>query len=128
MSSESPDPNEIMALERETCKQTRSGSIQWVDDYCKDDVLQFSPGQPLIVGKERMRAAFQEVLDTEGLELSWEPTAAHVSASNDMAYCYGTLTMKAPGAEPKPGKYVVVWVKENGEWRLAIDIPNLNVE
>ena len=52
MSSESPDSNEIMALERETCKQTRSGSIQWVDDYCKDDVLQFSPGQPLIVGKD----------------------------------------------------------------------------
>ncbi len=128
MPSDTPNPNEIMELERETCRQTRSGSLRWITDMCMENVLQFSPGKPLVVGKEGMRAEFQKVLDTDGYELSWEPTEAVVSESNDMAYAYGTLTMKAPGGEPVPGKYVVVWVKENGEWRLAIDIPNLDVE
>ena len=85
------------------------------------------PGKALVVGKERMLAEFQKVVETDGHELSWEPTKAVVSESNDMAYAYGTLTMKLPGQAPVPGKYVVVWVKEDGEWRLAIDIPNLDV-
>ena len=79
-----------------------------------------------LAGKENMLAAFQEVVDTDDYEMSWKPTKAVVSASNDMAYAYGTLELKLPGSEPVAGKYVVVWVKENGEWRLAIDIPNLD--
>ena len=127
MPSSTPDPNEIMDLERETYRQTSSGDLSWINDLCLEDVLQFSPGKPLVVGKKNMRAEFQNVLDTDDYEMSWEPTRAVVSESNDMAYAYGTLTLKLPGADPVPGKYVVVWVKENGEWRLAIDIPNLDV-
>ncbi|MGR8919313.1 MAG: YybH family protein [Gammaproteobacteria bacterium] len=126
MPSVAPDPNEIMELERRTCHQTNAGDLSWVTELCKEDVLQFSPGQPLSEGKEKFLAAFQEVVDTEGYDMAWEPTKAVVSASNDMAYAYGTLTMKLPGGEPVAGKYVVVWVKEDGEWRLAIDIPNLD--
>lgn len=127
MPSDTPNPNEIMEIERETCRQTKSGDLSWITDRCLENVLQFSPGMPLVVGKENMLSEFQKVVDTDGHELAWEPTAAFVSESNDMAYAYGTLTMTLPGAEPLPGKYVVVWVKQNGEWRLAIDIPNLDV-
>ena len=127
MPSSTPDPNEIMDIERETCRRTQAGDVGWVDELSMDDVLQFSPGQPLIVGKERMEAEFRKIVDTDDYEISWEPTKAVVSASNDMAYAYGTLVMKLPGGEPMPGKYVVVWVKHEGEWRLAIDIPNLDV-
>ena len=126
MASATPDPEEIMEIERMTCRLTQAGDLSWISDLCKDDVLQFSPGQPLTAGKENMLAAFQEVVDTDDYEMSWKPTKAVVSASNDMAYAYGTLELKLPGSEPVAGKYVVVWVKENGEWRLAIDIPNLD--
>ena len=118
--------DEIMEIERRTCRLTQAGDLSWITDMCKDDVLQFSPGQPLIVGKEKMKAAFQAVVDTDDNEMSWQPTRAVVSESNDMAYAYGTLTLKLPGAEPVAGKYVVIWVKQDGEWRLAIDIPNLD--
>lgn len=74
-----------------------------------------------------MLAEFQKVVDTEDYEMSWESTKAVVSESNDMAYAYGALNLKVPGGEPVAGKYVVLWVKENGEWRLAIDIPNPDV-
>ena len=126
MPSVTPDPTEILEIERETCRRTRSGDLSWITDECMDDVLQFSPGKALIAGKQEMLAEFRKVLDTDGYELAWEPSKAVVSEANDMAYAYGTLTMKPPGGEPMPGKYVVVWVKDGDEWRLAIDIANLD--
>lgn len=127
MSSDKPDPNEIIELESKACAELQAGNAQWLIQRLKDDVLQFPPGAKLTKGKEDVGKEFQKVVDTDGFELSWEPIKAEVSASNDMAYAYGSLKMKLPGGESMPGKYVVVWVKVNGEWKLQIDISNLDV-
>ena len=127
MSSKKPDPNEILELERKACEQLQAGNANWLIERCKEDVLQFSPGSELTKGKENVGKEFQKVVDTDGYELTWEPIKANVSESNDMAYAYGSLKMKLPGGDPMPGKYVVIWVKENGEWKLQIDISNLDI-
>ncbi len=81
----------------------------------------------MIHGKENIRELFTHIATTDGFELSWEPTAAAVSESNDMAYVYGTTSVKEPSDEStQPGKYLIVFVKREGKWRIAIDMSNAN--
>jgi hypothetical protein len=41
-----------------------------------------------------------------------------------MAYDYGTATTRMADGTETTGQYLVVWVKENGEWRVAADMFN----
>lgn len=51
-----------------------------------------------------------------------------VEAAQDFAYEVGTYTIQAEGgAEVDNGKYVVIWKREDGEWKLHRDIFNSSV-
>ena len=127
MSAIAPDPNEIMEIERQNNKYMQAGDIDSLLEWFADDALQASPGAEMISGKENIRELFAHIAKTDGYELSWEPTAAFVSESNDMAYVYGTTRVKEPSDEvAQPGKYLIVFVKRDGEWRVAIDMANAN--
>jgi ketosteroid isomerase-like protein len=51
-----------------------------------------------------------------------------VAASGDLAYTTGTYLVKGTDAERSAtrghGKYVTVWHKRGGRWRVAVDIGN----
>lgn len=126
MPSTTPNPNEIMELEREWCSRVKAGDVDWVVDHLASKSLQFPPGSDVIEGTENLREAWKGLAQTQGLELSWEPTEVRVSAANDMAYVYGAAQIKTPDGSVQAAKYVVVWVKENGEWKIALDIFNTN--
>jgi ketosteroid isomerase-like protein len=116
----------LSELERESCRRFQAGDIDWAMDQFSDDIMLFNPGSELLVGKEHERAALVAASQTEGLNLSWEPTAARVSASEDMGYVYGTIRIKTPDNQELAEKYVTIWVKENGRWKLALQIRNSN--
>jgi ketosteroid isomerase-like protein len=126
MASNTPDPNELIQLEREWCRKVKAGDVDWIIDRFASNGLQFPPGSDVVSGKEKLREAWKALAQTEGLELSWNPTEAHVSASNDMAYVHGAAQIRTPDGNSQAAKYVVVWVKENDEWKIAIDIFNTN--
>jgi ketosteroid isomerase-like protein len=51
-----------------------------------------------------------------------------VEAHGDMAYEVGKLTLKGEdGTVLDSGKYVVIWKRENGQWRLHRDIWNTSM-
>lgn len=56
--------------------------------------------------------------------VSWKSEAAFVSSSGDMAYDYGRATTELADGTVIMGSYLVVWTKENGEWKVAADIFN----
>ncbi len=127
MSANTPNPNEIMDMERQTNGHMQGGEIDSLMDYFADDALQASPGAEIISGKENIRKLFAGIAETDGYDMSWEPTEAVVSESNDMAYVYGSTSVKAPTDDvAQPGKYLVVYVKRDGKWRIAIDMANAN--
>jgi ketosteroid isomerase-like protein len=43
-----------------------------------------------------------------------------------MAYDYGTASMTFPDGAVQSMKYLVVWVREDGEWKVAADMFNAN--
>lgn len=113
-----------MELEREWVRKLRAKDVDWIVDLFAEDGRQFAPGIEPVVGKEGLRTAWETMANTDGLELSWEPTAVHVSASGEMAYDYGTATIKTPDGLVQPAKYVVVWTRRDGTWRVAMDMFN----
>jgi len=113
-----------MGLERSWATAFAEGDIEGIMSYHAANAIVMPPGAPPIVGADAIRADWQGMLDTEGLEVTWEPTEAFVAASGDMAYDYGTATVTTPDGLVSPEKYVVMWVREGGEWKAAVDMFN----
>ncbi len=119
--------NTVMELEREAYRLYQAGDVDgMIDKVIAENARICPPGSESIVGRENQRVLFKELAQMEGFELFWEPLEAQVSASHDMAYVYGSVRWKMPGSAEEVGKYVSVWVKENGEWRNAVEIRNSN--
>ena len=93
-----------------------------------DDVAVFPDQQPIVKGKPAARTLFAPFFDAKGPALSCEPLTAEVAASGDLAYTTGTYLVKGTDAERSAtrghGKYVTVWRKRGGRWRVAVDIGN----
>ncbi|NNG15680.1 MAG: DUF4440 domain-containing protein, partial [Gemmatimonadales bacterium] len=116
----------IMALEREWSQKFGEGDIDYIMSIHSANAVQMPPESELVVGAEALRAEWQGMIDAEGLSASWEPTEAHVSSSGDMAYDFGTATLTTPDGNTRAMKYLVVWVREDGEWKVAADMFNAN--
>ncbi|HET9742397.1 MAG TPA: DUF4440 domain-containing protein [Terriglobales bacterium] len=85
---------------------------------------------PIASGPENIRQLWQHLFGAPGFHLEFSPTKIEVSKSGDMAYDIGTfeLTMNDAQGNPTttPGKYVVVWRKQNGQWKAVADIFNID--
>jgi ketosteroid isomerase-like protein len=108
----------IMSLEREWSAKFQEEDLEWIVNLHATNGRQFPPNAEPIVGREALRTQWEAMFD---LDASWESVEAHVSASGDMAYDFGTATIITPEG-PAPSKYLVVWVREDGEWKVAVDM------
>lgn len=117
---------EIMELSREWSNRVGQGDVDWTVDLHAENGRVMPPNAEPAVGPEAVRAFWGGLLGTEGLSVSWEPSEVHVASSGDMAYELGTYEMTLPDGSEDDGKYTVVWVKEGGEWRIAVDMFSSN--
>jgi len=93
-----------------------------------DDVEVYASDHPIVKGVPAAREFFAPFFDAKGPGLGCEPLTAEVAASGDLAYTTGTYLTKGTEAERGParghGKYVTVWRKRGGRWRVVVDIGN----
>ncbi len=98
-----------------------------VNVYAEDGRL-MGPGEPAAIGHDAIRKAWAAMLDLPSL--TFGPDVIRVSASGDVAYDIGHGTLELPVAGGKTrmaeGKYLVVWVKRNGQWKAMVDMFNFN--
>ncbi len=87
------------------------------------------PNGPTLVGREAIQNFWQTNIDA-GVS-DFKITALEVGVARDLAYEIGeyALTIQPEEGEAirDQGKYVVVWKRENGEWKLDVDIFNSNM-
>ncbi len=112
----------IMALEREWSAQIQEKDLEWIVNLHATNGRQFPPNAEPVGGHEALRVQWEAMFD---LDAAWESDEAHVSASGDMAYDFGTVTINTPEG-PMPFKYLVAWVREDGEWKVAVDMFSSN--
>lgn len=97
--------------------------------YWSDDAVVMAPGQPATIGKDALRKMLEMNTTIPGFEVNWEPKAAHVSESGDLAYSIGVNYMKMLDSLGNKitifHKGVEVWKKqEDGSWKCVVDIFN----
>ena len=87
------------------------------------------PNGPMIVGREAIQNSHQGDIDAGLSDL--QLTTLEVGVVRDLAYEIGEYTETIQPEEGEAirdqGKYVVVWKRENGEWKLDVDIWNSSI-
>ena len=82
-----------------------------------------APGNPTATGQTQIRGAFDGLFGAVSLKLQFTPAQIVVADANNAfatSTSSGTLTVKANG-QSAPNAYRELWVfvKENGQWKIA---------
>jgi uncharacterized protein (TIGR02246 family) len=116
----------------------RAGVARWIElikakdvdgiarIYAADGVL-MAPNVPIVSGHDELRKFWGAMVQIPGLSLTFEPQRIDVSNSGDLAIDRGTyrLTGRPNGQQlDDTGKFVEVWRKTGGEWKVAANIFN----
>lgn len=92
-----------------------------VSEFFTEDAIMHVADRPAIRGHAAIRQFYDKVLSF--LASSTGATeAVRVAASGDMAWEVGRSRNEFPGAQGPAvfeGKYLIVWVKQGGTWRIA---------
>lgn len=86
------------------------------------------PGRPTASGFAGLRDAWADfVRAMPGLELEYGPESIEIAAARDIAIELGRYSLSWDGPDGRlrdQGKYVVTWKREDGAWKLDLDILN----
>lgn len=114
---------------------------QWVDaieerdaaaivDLYHEDGRVMPPNAEPALGQDGVRAFWEEFLQLPDLDMSFEPTTVAIAESGDIAYSIGTYQLSYSNDEEPiqdAGKYIDLWQKVDGEWRVVADMFSSNL-
>jgi uncharacterized protein (TIGR02246 family) len=81
-----------------------------------------APGEPVATGRAAIAAAWQKVIDGGVADITLETT--EVESAGELAYETGSVRLTSKDGQRSEGRYVVVWKREGGRWKLHRDIWN----
>lgn len=87
------------------------------------------PDAPTSHGTSEIRAAWAEMFKVPGINVQFLPDRIEIAQAGDMATEEGraVVGMTTPaGAAVDTAKYLIVWKKENGAWKVAYDVYNMS--
>jgi uncharacterized protein (TIGR02246 family) len=97
--------------------------------FYADDGRIMPQNAPASEGPAAVAEVWKGFFQLQDFALTFEPTHIAVAEAGDIAYDIGTYSLAFTG-EKGPvqdvGKYVVVWKKVGGGWKVAADIFNSN--
>jgi len=91
--------------------------------YTADAKLMFT-GKPAIVGRENIQAAFSEILKSGVSRI--ELKTQEIFGTGDLLAEEGEVTVYVNSNAVAEEKYIILWKREDGEWKLFRDIANSN--
>ena len=115
---------EIEAVNENWMELFNKGDFAVIASLYTDDATAFPPGSTMVKGKAAIAAMWkgmaEQVGDPKVTTLDVKPLGP--SAAREI----GTFSLKTKSPTPQEitGKYVVVWEKVEGNWKLAADIWN----
>lgn len=118
----------IQELNRQWLEAVAAKDTVAIATFYAPDAFFMVPNRPRVEGTQAIRTTWAEFLGQPGLELTFQTVKLEVAEAGDMAYDAGNYSLSAPGPDGEPirdvGKFVVVWRKVLGEWKVAADIFN----
>jgi uncharacterized protein (TIGR02246 family) len=98
------------------------GDSRAVADLYTENAQVIAPGAPVARGRPAIAAAWQKAIDTGVKDLSLE--TADVESAGDLACETGKVRLVAKDGGVTESRYVVVWKRTGGKWKLHRDIWN----
>ncbi len=117
----------IRDLEREWVAAVAAGDTLAIANFFAENGYFMPPNAPRVDGRGAIRGAWAGMLQLPNVSLTFAPTEIVIAEAGDMAYDIGTYNFGLDGPDGRiedKGKYVVVWRKVNGEWKVVADIFN----
>lgn len=101
---------------------TSNDSAFYVERYCTDAEV-YSPNIPAVKGREAIRKFFYN--EGNNKEANIELPAGNFYGSNELVIEEGTYNFPdGKGGSADKGKFIALWKKENGKWKLYREIWN----
>ena len=99
------------------------GFLKAFQTYAAGEVRLFRENSNPFIGKH---AAILALTNRKG-PLAWQATGEDVSRSGDLGYTCGTYSANSDDATKKlieRGNYLRIWKKQNGVWKVVLDVAN----
>ncbi len=96
------------------------GDADAVASTYTDDAYLFAPSTETAHGREAIRAFWKGVIESGVKDVSIG--TGEVASSGDLAYAVGTLEVTGTDGSEQHSRYVLVFKKEAGTWKLHLDI------
>lgn len=118
------ESDQLIELEMAACRV-----MAGLDEYTGGSLLHehamtHVDGGPTLHGTDAGNAYFGG-FNRDGADfLTYEVVEAHVSTSGDMGWTYGLVKFQPVGGEMEVGKFVSVWHKDDGEWKIVSEMRN----
>jgi ketosteroid isomerase-like protein len=116
--------NAIEAANKRFAEALGKGEAGKIADMYADGARVLPPNSPMVQERQSIQEFWQTIINM-GAKLSL--STATVEANGDVVHEVGTYEMILPDNKRDSGKYVVVWKREKGDWKLAVDIWNSNI-
>ena len=100
------------------------GDAARIADMYAEGARVLPPNSPMVQGRQRIHELWQSLINT-GAKLTL--STSDVEAQGNVVYEVGTYELIFPDNKRDAGKYVVVWRRQKGDWKLAVDIWNSNM-
>ena len=98
------------------------GDAKAVADLYTEDAQVIAPGAPVAQGRAAIAALWQESIDSGVKDVTL--TTQNVESAGDLACETGTVKLVASDGAASVARYVVVWKRTGGQWKLHRDIWN----
>jgi ketosteroid isomerase-like protein len=89
-----------------------------------------APNAPIAEGPAAISAGWASMFELPGVAVTWSPTMVHIADGGDLAYDVGTYNMSFDDPKGKvtdTGKYLTVWSKVGGQWKIVADMFNSDI-
>ena len=120
------DEQAIRTLSMKWLELTKKHDIAACAALFADDGIEYSSNKEPSVGPAAIAKEFTRSHEKNPKEVvNWSTERVEVAASGDLAVEYGKYDVKAlgkNGTKSDQGKYVTVYRKVNGTWKVAADI------
>jgi uncharacterized protein (TIGR02246 family) len=126
------DEQQVRDLEQQWLEAVEERDLDAIVDLFAEDGRIMPPNAETAMGRDSVREAWQGILDLPELDLSFAPTDVSVADSGDLAYTIGTYRLSFQSEDQEEpvqdsGKYVDIWEKVDGEWKVMVEMYNSNL-
>lgn len=119
---------QLFEVDKMFCEECQTDKEKaWMKYTAKNSVMGTGKHLPYITDLKKIREGIGALFRLDNIDFTWEPVYAFVSEDETLGVTTGTYTRsytKDGENHIQIGKYCTTWIKEDGEWKIALDIGN----